>query len=106
MKRFTGHKEKWGTFIDIKRCSKPISKKIEGKTAFLSSVTNCYNPYEEIYCITQSILQQLLYVECTVSISTKSSLILRDVELLNMPICINRYMWMGIKITGINWQKR
>nr|WP_294689359.1 radical SAM protein [uncultured Anaerostipes sp.] len=83
MKRFTGHKEEWGTFIDVKRCSKSINKKkLEGKTVFLSSVTDCYNPYEEIYCITQSILKQLLNVECTVSISTKSSLILRDVELL------------------------
>lgn len=82
MKRFTGHKEEWGTFIDIKRCSKPIRKKLAGKTVFLSSVTDCYNSYEEIYCITQSILQQLLDVKCTVSVSTKSSLILRDVELL------------------------
>lgn len=83
MKRFTGHKEEWGTFIDVKRCTKPISKKkLKGKTVFLASVTDCYNPYEEKYCITQSILKQLLNVECTVSISTKSSLILRDVELL------------------------
>lgn len=83
MKRFTGHSEEWGTFIDIKRCSKTISKKkLKGKTVFLASVTDCYNPYEEKYCITQSILKQLLDVECTVSISTKSSLILRDVELL------------------------
>ena len=83
MKRFTGHKEEWGTFIDIKRCTKPISKKkLKGKTVFLASVTDCYNPYEEKYCITQGILKQLLDVECTVSISTKSSLILRDIELL------------------------
>ncbi len=83
MKRFTGHCEEWGTFIDIKRCSKPISKKkLNGKTVFLASVTDCYNPYEEKYCITQSILKQLLDVKCTVNISTKSSLILRDVELL------------------------
>lgn len=83
MKRFTGHSEEWGTFIDIKRCSKTISKKkLKGKTVFLASVTDCYNHYEEKYCITQSILKQLLDVECTVNISTKSSLILRDVELL------------------------
>lgn len=83
MKRFTGHKEEWGTFIDVKRCTKPISKKkLKGKTVFLASVTDCYNPYEEKNCITQRILKQLLDVECTVSISTKSSLILRDVELL------------------------
>ena len=28
MKRFTGHNEKWGKFIDIKICDKTISKKI------------------------------------------------------------------------------
>lgn len=66
MKRFTGHKEEWGTFIDVKRCTKPISKKkLKGKTVFLASVTDCYNSYEEKYCITQSILKQLLDVECT-----------------------------------------
>lgn len=27
MKRFTGHNEKWGSFIDIKECDKPINKK-------------------------------------------------------------------------------
>ena len=27
MKRFTNHSEAWGSFIDIKRCDKPISKK-------------------------------------------------------------------------------
>ena len=83
MKRFTGHTEEWGTFVDVKRCSKAINqKKLKGKTVFLASVTDCYNPYEEKYCVTQSILKQLLDVDCMVSISTKSSLILRDVELL------------------------
>lgn len=83
MKRFTKHSEAWGTFIDIKRCAKPISKKrLEGKTVFLSSVTDCYNPYEEKYCITQSILKQLIDIDCTVNISTKSNLILRDIDFL------------------------
>jgi len=83
MKRFTKHDEEWGTFIDIKSCSKPIGKKrLEGKTVFLSSVTDCYNLYEEKYCITQSILKQLICIDCTVNISTKSSLILRDIDLL------------------------
>lgn len=83
MKRFTGHDEEWGTFIDIKDCSKPISeKRLKGKTVFLSSVTDCYNQYEEKYCITQNILRQIVDVDCTVNISTKSSLILRDIDLL------------------------
>lgn len=83
MKRFTKHEEEWGTFIDIKQCSKSINKKrLEGKTIFLSSVTDCYNPYEEKYCVTQSILKQLVGIDCTINISTKSDLILRDIDLL------------------------
>lgn len=83
MKRFTKHEEEWGTFIDIKQCSKPINKKkMENKTVFLSSVTDCYNPLEEKYCITRNIIQQLIDVECELNISTKSDLILRDIDLL------------------------
>ena len=83
MKRFTGHTEDWGTYIDIKRCDKPISaKKLTGKAVFLSSVTDPYNPYEKKYEITRTILEQLSQIDCTLYISTKSSLILRDIDVL------------------------
>lgn len=94
MKRFTNHKEKWGEFIDIKRCTKKIDlKKISGKNVFLSSVTDCYNPYEKKYKITRSILEQLVNSDCNLSISTKSDLILRDIDLLkqikNLTVCFS-----------------
>ena len=83
MKRFTGHKEDWGTFIDIKKCDKKINtKKLENKTIFLSSVTDCYNEFEEKYKITREILKELINVNCNLNISTKSKLILRDIDLL------------------------
>lgn len=83
MKRFTGHTEKWGTFVDIKRCDKKINvAKLKGKNVFLSSVTDCYNPMEERYCLTRTVLEQLLPAECNISISTKSKLILRDLDIL------------------------
>lgn len=83
MKRFTGHSEQWGSFVDIKHCNKPISRaSLSGKSVFLSSVTDCYNKFEEKYGITRSILSQLVEVDCSVSISTKSSLIVRDIDLL------------------------
>ena len=84
MKRFTSHDdEEWGNFIDIKYCDKPINiKKLHCKTIFISSVTDCYNPYEAKYCITQSILKQLLNIDCNIIIVTKSSLILRDLDIL------------------------
>lgn len=95
MKRFTGHSEPWGTFIDIKYCDKPISiKRITGKSVFLSSVTDCYNPYEEKYQITRKILKQLVLADCELGISTKSSLILRDVDLLKQ--CKNLKVSMSI----------
>ena len=94
MKRFTGHKENWGDFIDIKRCDKPIDlKKISGKNVFLSSVTDCYNQYEKDFCITRNILEQLVDSDCNLSISTKSKLILRDIDLLkrikNLIVCMS-----------------
>lgn len=83
MKRFTGHKEEWGTFVDVKRCDKKINtKKLENKTVFLSSVTDCYNKFEEKYKITRKILKELINVNCNLNISTKSKLILRDLDLL------------------------
>ena len=83
MKRFTGHREEWGTFIDVKQCDKPISlKKLQNKSVFLSSVTDCYNSFEEKYEVTRKILEQLVNIECSIGISTKSKLILRDIDLL------------------------
>ena len=83
MRRFTGHKENWGDFIDIKKCNKKINlKKISEKKVFLSSVTDCYNELEKKYLITRKILKELVDSDCYLSISTKSSLILRDIDLL------------------------
>ncbi len=83
MKRFTHHAEDWGEFIDIKLSNKKIDiKKIENKNVFMSSVTDCYNPYEANYKITKNILEQLVGVNCSLQISTKNKLILRDLDLL------------------------
>ena len=94
MKRFTGHTEEWGEFIDIKRCDKKIDlDKISHKNVFLSSVTDCYNKYEEEYSITRIILEQLINSDCNLSISTKSKLILRDLDILkkikNLVVCMS-----------------
>lgn len=95
MKRFTKHNEEWGTFIDIKQCDRPINtKKLQNKAVFLSSVTDCYNSFEEKYCVTQQILKELVDVDCELGISTKSSLILRDIDLLKK--CKNLKVSMSI----------
>ena len=83
MKRFTGHSESWGDFIDIKRARHKINgSQITGKNVFMGTVTDCYNPYEVKYGITRSILEQLVGVDCYLQIATKNKLILRDLDLL------------------------
>ncbi len=104
MKRFTGHTEDWGTFVDIKRCEKKIDlNKISKKSVFLSSVTDCYNPLEEKYSLTRNILDQLVESDCYLSISTKSKLILRDIDLLKQ--IKNLTVSMSINTLDENFRK-
>ena len=48
MKRFTGHTEPWGAFLDVKNW-KPIANphKYDDERIVIGSVTDGYNPYEE-----------------------------------------------------------
>ena len=104
MKRFTGHTEEWGGFIDIKKCKKRINiEKLKDKSVFLSSVTDCYNPYEEKYLITRDILEQLIDSECFLGISTKSDLILRDLDILKK--IKNLVVSMSINTLDDNFRK-
>lgn len=103
MKRFTAHKEEWGTFLDIKHCDKPISaKRLTNQRVFLSSVTDCYNEYEEKYRITRTILEQLTSIDCELGISTKSKLILRDIDLLKQ--CPHLKVSMSINTLDENFK--
>jgi DNA repair photolyase len=83
MSRFTGHKEKWGDFIDIKDCEKPINmRRIIGHTVLLGSSTDPYNPLEKKWEVTRNALKQLTVADTRVEILTKSPLVLRDVDIL------------------------
>jgi len=77
--------EQWGDFIDIKT-NVPIllskeKKKLEGVVA-LSTVTDPYQPIEKERKLTRYCLEQLAMSNCTVSIQTKSDLVLRDIDIL------------------------
>lgn len=86
MKRFTGHEEKWGKFIDIKINAIDLiptkSKKYIGKSIFLSSVTDPYNPMEKKYELTRGILKKIIPLKPVIGVQTKSKLIVRDIDLL------------------------
>ena len=83
MKRFTGHSEDWGDFLDVKQCAvKKLPKALKGKTVLLSSVTDPYNPYELRYRKSRELLELLKESEADVEILTKSDLVTRDLDLL------------------------
>lgn len=83
MKRFTGHTEPWGTFLDVKHW-KPITDphKYDGQRVVIGSVTDGYNPYEEHFQRTRRLLEQLRGTTAEIMICTKSDLVLRDLDLL------------------------
>ena len=85
MKRFTGHTEKWGEFIDIK-INAPETlqrqlKRAKRGSVIISSVTDAYQPVEARYKLTRKCLETLLRYQFPVSILTKSPLVLRDMDL-------------------------
>ena len=83
MKRFTGHTEPWGTFLDVKSWPEIKNpKKYAGKELFIGSVTDPYLPQEEQYRRTNALLDQLKGSGAKISIATKSDLVLRDLELI------------------------
>lgn len=82
MKRFTGHAEDWGTFVDIKECPNlKAPRNLSEKTLLISSVTDPYQPLEKKYGATKKILQKLAGTSAKIEILTKSDLVLRDIEL-------------------------
>ena len=83
MKRFTNHTEPWGEFVDVKYWPEiPGTKKYTGKEAFFCSVTDPYQPLEKKYMRARALLEQLQGTGISISISTKSDLILRDLDLI------------------------
>ena len=83
MKKFTRHAEEWGTFLDVKIWDEIKNpKRYAGKSFFMSSVTDPYNPQEETYRRTRAFLETFQGVDIHLSLQTKSDLILRDLDLI------------------------
>ncbi len=83
MKRFTGHTEEWGTFLDIKHWPEIKNpKKYAGQRVVIGSVTDAYNPQENFFGATRKLLTQLKGSGADILICTKSDLVLRDLDLL------------------------
>ncbi len=86
MKRFSGHKETWGSFVDVKINAPDVLrgqlKRAKKGNVIISSVTDAYQPVESRYKITRQCLEVLLEYQFPVSILTKAPLVMRDIDLL------------------------
>ena len=84
MKRFSGHDEPWGQFVDVKRW-KPLknARKHDGQQVFVGSVFDPYLPEEAEYGRTRALLEELVGSGMEVSIQTKADLVLRDIDLIS-----------------------
>ena len=86
MKRFTGHQEPWGTFVDAKvnapeLLAREILRKKKGRV-WVSGVCDAYQPLERTYQLTRRCLGILVEHGWPVTVQTKSPLVLRDLDLL------------------------
>ncbi len=86
MKRFTGHTEPWGAFVDAKMNAPEVLRREAGRAksglVLISSVTDPYQALESRFRLTRQCLEVLLPHRFSVDILTKSPLVLRDLDLI------------------------
>ncbi len=86
MKRFTGHKEPWGEFVDVKiNAPELLQREVERMPpgrVWVSGVCDSYQPVEKTYELTKKCLEILVRHDWPITIQTKSPLVLRDITLL------------------------
>ena len=86
MKRFTGHAEPWGSFVDVKvnaaeLLAREVLRKKKGRV-WVSGVCDAYQPLEAKHRLTRRCLEILVDHGWPVTVQTKSPLVLRDLEIL------------------------
>jgi DNA repair photolyase len=88
MRRFSGHlRDPWGSFVDVKvNLLEVLAKELPrrpGGSIWISSVCDPYQQVEANYKLTRGAIQLISrYSKFTISILTKNSLVLRDIDLL------------------------
>jgi len=86
MKRFTGHREPWGDFVDVKSNAAnllrvEINKKKQGRV-WVSGVCDPYQPLEAKYKLSRQCLEILARNNWPAIIQTRSPLVLRDMDII------------------------
>ena len=85
MKRYSGHLEEWGEFVDVKvNAPELLEKQVEkakNGIVWFASVCDPYQPLEAKYRLTRQCLKILADKQFPINIQTKSALALRDLDL-------------------------
>ena len=85
MRRYSGHEEPWGEFVDVKVNAPLLLKKqlerVKKGTVWVSSVCDPYQPLEAKYKLTRQCLKELAKKQFPVNVQTKSRLALRDLDI-------------------------
>ncbi|MCX6567730.1 MAG: radical SAM protein [Candidatus Aminicenantes bacterium] len=86
MRRYSGHTEPWGEFVDVKvnapaLLAKQIAKAKRG-TIWFASVCDPYQPLEERYALTRRSLEVMVGRDFPVQIQTKSARVRRDLDII------------------------
>ncbi len=86
MRRYSGHTEPWGAFVDVKVNAPELLRKqlVKAKrgTVWVSSVCDPYQPLEASFNLTRQCLAELAASKFPVNIQTKSTLVLRDLDVI------------------------
>jgi len=107
MRRFSGHlQDPWGSFVDVKlNLLDVLAKELPrrpGGSVWISSVCDPYEQVEAKYELTRGAIQLISkYSKYSISILTKNSLVLRDLDLLER---IKGRVDVGFTITTFNPQ--
>jgi DNA repair photolyase len=84
MRRYSGHVEPWGEFVDVKVNAPEVLQKqvrrAKKGVVWLSSVCDAYQPLEAKYKLTRRCLEILAEAEFPVTVQSKSVLLLRDID--------------------------
>jgi DNA repair photolyase len=99
IKKFTGHREPWGQFVDVRinaadLLRAEIKKKKRGRV-WISGLSDPYQPLEAKYELTRKCLEILADHDWPVTIQTRSSLVLRDIDIIKKA----KYFEAGLSIT-------
>lgn len=90
MKKYTGHREPWGQFVDVKmNAAELLERELQKKKpaeVWISGVCDPYQPLEGTYRLTRSCLALLVRHHWPIRIQTKSPLLVRDIDILSATV--------------------